>query len=444
MCPQLVSQVLAALEVDIEDSESIKAAARLVAEDLMSFYEGELPGRVPGILPGPPPDGDYFWWQGGALWGTMLDYWHWTEDDTYNDVVYRALLHQVGDNRDFMHPNWTASLGNDDQAFWALSSMIAAETGFQDPPDDEPQWLALTQAVWNEQASDERRDDTCGGGLRWQMSQHHTGYFYKNTITNGLFFNIGARLARYTDNATYARWSEETWDWLMGVGYIDDDWNVYDGGHVQHNCTDTNEQVYSYNAAILLLGAANMYNYTGNQVWRERIDPLLNQTLNRFFPDGIAYEPICEERQCSFDAVTFKGFIHRWLASAAQVAPFMRERVLRVLKTSAQAAANQCVGGDNGRMCGFHWRSGEFDNFVAAGNQMNVLAALSSVLAFDAPIPLTNSTGGTSRGDPSAGQETPPTIEWRTITTGDKVGAGMLTMAVIVGGLGTMGWMGWD
>ncbi|RYP89164.1 hypothetical protein DL770_004536 [Monosporascus sp. CRB-9-2] len=444
MCPRLISKVvLAALEVDIEDPESIKAAARLVAADLMSFYEGELPGRVPGILPGPPPDGDYFWWQGGALWGTMLDYWHWTEDDTYNDVVYRALLHQAGDRRDFMHPNWTASLGNDDQAFWALSSMIAAETGFQDPPEDEPQWLALTQAVWNEQASDDRRDGTCGGGLRWQIYQHR-GYEYKNTISNGCFFNIGARLARYTDNATYARWSEETWDWLMDVGYIDDEWNVYDGAHVPKNCTDTNLQMYSYNAGILLLGAAHMYNYTGDQVWRERIDPFLDQTLNRFFPDGIAYEPICEQTRCTFDALTFKGFVHRWLASAAQVAPFMRERVMRVLKTSAQAAANQCVGGDNGRMCGFHWRSGEFDNFITAGNQMNVLAALSSVLAFDAPTPLTNTTGGTSGGNPSAGHETTPMIEWPTITTGDKVGAVMLTAAVIIGGLGTMGWMGWD
>jgi mannan endo-1,6-alpha-mannosidase len=36
---------------------------------------------------------------------------------------------------------------------------------------------------------------------------------------------------------------------------------VYDGGHVEKNCTDINKATFSYNAAILLQGAAFMYNY---------------------------------------------------------------------------------------------------------------------------------------------------------------------------------------
>jgi hypothetical protein len=46
---------------------SIKQAASQVAEDLLSFYVGDQPGMTPGILPGPPPDGDYYWWIGGAM-----------------------------------------------------------------------------------------------------------------------------------------------------------------------------------------------------------------------------------------------------------------------------------------------------------------------------------------------------------------------------------------
>lgn len=30
------------------------------------------------------------------------------------------------------------------------------------------------------------------------------------------------------------------------------------------------------------------------------------------FPDGIAYEQQCEQGGCSMDAITFKGFVHRW------------------------------------------------------------------------------------------------------------------------------------
>ncbi len=72
---------------------------------------------------------------------------------------------------------------------------------------------------------------------------------------------MGARLARYTNNETYAKWSSDTWDWLVELEYIDKDYNVYDGAHVPENCKDIDKQQYSYNPAVLLLGAAHMYNF---------------------------------------------------------------------------------------------------------------------------------------------------------------------------------------
>lgn len=154
----------------------------------MQFYKGNQTGEIPGILPGPPSDGlgDYYWWEGGALMGTMIDYWHLTGDTTYNDVVTQGILHQVGDKRDFQPRNYTASLGNDDQGFWGMTAMLAAENKFPNPPDDQPQWLALAQAVWVTQAAPERHDETCNGGLRWQIPLANNGYDYKNTIANAM------------------------------------------------------------------------------------------------------------------------------------------------------------------------------------------------------------------------------------------------------------------
>lgn len=80
-------------------------------------------------------------------------------------------------------------------------------------------------------------------------------------IANGCFFNLGARLARYTGNQTYADWAEKTWDWTEGVGFMDEKYNIYDGAHVGHNCTDINRAQFSYNVGVFLLGAAYMYNY---------------------------------------------------------------------------------------------------------------------------------------------------------------------------------------
>lgn len=45
------------------------------------------------------------------------------------------------------------------------------------------------------------------------------------------------------------------------MGFIDAEYNIYDGGHVEHNCTDINKAQFSYNNAVYLLGAAYMYNY---------------------------------------------------------------------------------------------------------------------------------------------------------------------------------------
>lgn len=230
----------------------------------MKFYEGNKTGEIPGILPGPPDSGqgDYYWWQGGAMMGTYVDYWYYTGDESYNHVVTEGMLHQVGEGRDYMPRNHTASLGNDDQGFWGMTAMLAAENKFPDPPADKPQWLALAQAVWTTQADPERHDETCGGGMRWQVPRTNTGYDYKNTISNGCFFNIGARLARYTGNDTYARYAEQTWDWLWAVNYIDhENWRVYDGAHVPKNCTNIFKATFSYNIAVLMQGCAFLANH---------------------------------------------------------------------------------------------------------------------------------------------------------------------------------------
>jgi hypothetical protein len=47
-------------------------------------------------------------------------------------------------------------------------------------------------------------------------------------------------------------------------------------------------------------------------------------------------------------------------------------------------------------MCGFHWISGAFDGEVGAGQQMNVLGALSALLIDEAAVPLTNAVSVTS------------------------------------------------
>lgn len=109
--------------------------------------------------------------------------------------------------------------------------------------------------------------------LRWQVFPFLSGYDYKNSIANGCFFNLGARLARYTNNNTYADFAEKAWDWTTSVGLIDNQYKIYDGAHIETNCTDINKVQFSYNMGVWTLGAAMMYNHvsrffrSGGSIW---------------------------------------------------------------------------------------------------------------------------------------------------------------------------------
>jgi mannan endo-1,6-alpha-mannosidase len=173
------------------------------------------------------------------------------------------------------------------------------------------------------------------------------------------------------------------------------------------------------------------------------VEGLLKSTLEIFFPGNIAYEIACEEAMsCTTDMLSFKGYVARWLTTMTKLAPFTAATVLPILKNSAQAAVKQCTGAPTGRVCGFKWSSGEFFDKVGAGQQMNVLAAVSSLLINNVRAPLTAETGGTSKGDPNAGSGSDTfTREYSPITTGDKAGASFLTILILGAAAGAFGWM---
>ena len=181
------------------------------------------------------------------------------------------------------------------------------------------------------------------------------------------------------------------------------------------------------------------------------MEKLLDSTLKNFFPENIAYEVPCESQTgaCSPDMLSFKGYVHRWLAVVTQVAPFTREKILPVLQTSTEAAIRQCTGGASGRVCGFYWSKGEFidpavDKTSGAGEQMNVLAAVSSLLIESANPPVTNETGGISKGNPDAGAKSHDMPVPRTLTTADRAGAGIVTFLLLAMSIGAFVWMCFD
>ncbi|KAI1343496.1 mannan endo-1,6-alpha-mannosidase DCW1 [Xylariaceae sp. FL0016] len=437
-----LANLVVAIDLTITDDDSIRSAASTVAYGLVSYYTGNNTGDVPGNLPDP-----YYWWEAGAMFGALVDYWAFTGDDTYNDITKQALIHQAGDDGDFMPENQTKSEGNDDQGFWALAAMSAAENNFTNPDSDEPGWLALAQAVYNEYIERwEEAKDTCGGGLRWQIFTFNNGYNYKNSVSNGCFFNIAARLARYTGNDTYGDWATKIFEWEQSVNFINDDYNVLDGAGNGDgdNCTEVNQAQFTYNAGLFLYGAAHMYNHTnGDDTWKTRVTGLMTSISNSFFKDGVMWEPACEttDTGCNTDQQSFKGHLANWMALTTVVAPYTYDTIMPLLQTTAEAASKQCsgssasnFGGATGTVCGFSWlQEATWDGDSGVGEQMNAMQSIMAPLVSNAVI-YTADTGGSSEGNADAGASDSSKISQpRAITTADRAGAGILTTMVLAG-----------
>jgi mannan endo-1,6-alpha-mannosidase len=155
-------------------------------------------------------------------------------------------------------------------------------------------------------------------------------------------------------------------------------------------------------------------------------------------------EQACETgNTCDTDQLSFKAYFSAWLASTTILAPFTAPTINPLLAASAKAAAQQCSGGASGSVCGFKWTDATYDGTTGVGQSMSALGSIQSAMVqipgqVVAP-PLTNSTGGTSQGDSSAGITAPAQASMMTIapaTLGEKVAASFLTLGVIGGVIG--------
>ena len=194
--------------------------------------------------------------------------------------------------------------------------------------------------------------------------------------------------------------------WTHAVGYIDADYNIFDGAHVEENCTDINKAPFLYTAAIFIQGLGFMHNYvrppptlgvlvvladsrrqTAKEPWPTHLEGLINRTIAVFFPDGVATEVARElehVNQCTADMLSLKGYVHRFMAQTVQMAPFMHDTIMPALRWSAAGMTKGC---NPDGTCGFRWNRDKYDGETGAGQQMNALGALMSLLIDDVTTP---------------------------------------------------------
>lgn len=160
------------------------------------------------------------------------------------------------------------------------------------------------------------------------------------------------------------------------------------------------------------------------------------------------YEVACErDNMCNRDQRSFRAYLGRFMGLTVQMAPFTSDYIMPKLRTSAIAAARQCNGGSDGKTCGMTWTvdtcDGSFEQGLL-GQTLSAFEVVQNVLVATSADPVTSKTGGTSKGDPSAGLTGMNytglrDLETNPIKTSEKVGAAIMTI-LVTGVLGAFAW----
>lgn len=83
-------------------AESIKDAASQTAYGSLLWYSGNETGGNPGAFPEK-------WWEGSALFMSLMLYWYYTGDEQYNDLIIQGMQHQAGKG-DYLPTNYSSFL----------------------------------------------------------------------------------------------------------------------------------------------------------------------------------------------------------------------------------------------------------------------------------------------------------------------------------------------
>jgi hypothetical protein len=72
----------------------------VIAAPMMDFYAQNQTEGIPGKLTDT-------WYIAGAMFMTLIQYWHSSGDGQYNDIVSHDLMFQAGDNFDYFDANYS-------------------------------------------------------------------------------------------------------------------------------------------------------------------------------------------------------------------------------------------------------------------------------------------------------------------------------------------------
>jgi mannan endo-1,6-alpha-mannosidase len=173
--------ITAALAIDINSKNEVKAATKNIADKLMTFYVDQVTAYNGALI----STGDYTandtqWWESGVMWGAVMEYTSLSRDSSYVSVAIDALVKASKGNFFFLGENAEISetlrgRWNDDIAWWAMGPLIGAELfGLETVmPSSQHTYQKVVQGTYDQMWS--QWDEVCGGGIYWSRNRDQDG-----------------------------------------------------------------------------------------------------------------------------------------------------------------------------------------------------------------------------------------------------------------------------
>ncbi|KAB8336916.1 hypothetical protein FH972_021222 [Carpinus fangiana] len=409
-CPgfNLPGLLVTGISLDVDDTASINKAAAAAASNLIAYYQTTGGGF-------PVPDAPWDWYLSGAAWASYIDYYSYANDDTYLNKTLDAFSQTANQGPNFDFNTQDNSEANDDHAFWVFAALTALEEKLPTiacPASNTEcgnSWLYLANNAFNDfTARWEANKGTCNGGLTWGYVYNPGApgqLQYKNSVSNGGFFQIAARLARYTGDAKYAEWAEKVWSWSKAVGFLTSTYHVLDGAGISDNCANPDPTEWTYNSGIYMYGAAAMADYYDgkNATWNKRVSVIVDTAISQFTTSTAKGRILVESaRNCDHgpavshrtdpafslcdtplntDQKAFKGYLAHFMGKTAALVPSAAKKLLPVLQASAKGAAKVCSGPSNGNLCSQVWYVGYEASRAGMQPQMIAFDLFNSLLS---------------------------------------------------------------
>ena len=236
------------------------------------------------------PDGYIDMWIQATLVETLVNY-DWISGDSLKNSIPLKVVYDFWSKKSRAFKKVHNDLF-DDKLWWVMMYLRLHEVF------DDVKYLEEAERWWNQAIMNPNKpkwyawdDKLCGGGVRWGDYDKDDARYYHNSVTNGLFLTVSARLAAYhylhnnrKQAEQYAVWAEKEWEWFSaGTGsklWKSQSEPLLIDGIMQkspQSAITRRLDLYTYNQGLIIYGMASLARMYFNKGETDKVQSLCDR-----------------------------------------------------------------------------------------------------------------------------------------------------------------------